>query len=1284
MFPKKMIVLVIIIAFFTAFANKNANNPALSFQSIHQLQSKEYQNITPTPLKSEQYYKMFTKGEVSTPRVKKQVLGYYTYWKTGTSNIQWDLLTILAYFSADIDSSGNITDLNGWPSSAPINEAHAHGVKVILTATLFGGSSIRTLIQSETNRQNCIQNLFNQVQSAGADGVCIDFELPYSSDRDYFNTFIQEISDYFHTNMPGSIVVVDTPAVNWNDRMDFNTLTDYADYLFIMAYDYHYSGGDPGPVSPLSYTSGSPWPTWAGIVQTLDDYINGTYGVGDAKKGKLILGVPYYGYDWPAKACDIPTEQRANGSAVIYSNAVDKAAQYNREWDDYSQTPFYDYNCSTSYPHQAWYDDEVSLGLKYDKVNQYNIGGTGMWALNYDGTRTELWEKLREKFGFSYITSTAHGNGSISPEGQVEVNYGKSITFNFTPDTGYHISDVQIDGNSIGVVNSYTFDNVTTDHTIDVFFEQDAPTTYIITASAGNGGSISPSGNITVNEGDDITFTITPDNGYHIKDVVVDGVSKGATSNYTFTNVTTNHTIEAQFEADTQNTFTITASAGNGGIISPSGTITVNKGDSITFSIKPEPGYEIDYVLVDGNSVGAVTSYTFENITVDHTIDAFFKEMQTNNYTITATAGEGGSIDPSGTITVNEGESITFVISANNGYLIKDVIVDGNSVGIVNIYTFDNVHENHTIEATFTIISNNKYTITAQCGEGGSIYPSGEITVSEGETKTFTISPDEGHTIDKVVVDGTDFGRISNYTFKNITSNHSIYAYFTRVSTPEIESFSASTQSGLTALTVDFSCKFNEPNNRPITKYTWIVSGDYEGSFETEEPEISLIFYAAGAYYVKVEAENDLGYKGESKSIRILPVELKSYPLAINGKTTINERQINFNSYLINPINQTARASIQQIDNEKNIETKNITIDPFRKVKLSEFFNNNSNENYQYTITPNSFLLIYTDVSGENLGAAAYQGLTTNYQLNIPHIAEETNYWNTLVSIGNKNGKQLIVTVNNQGSSLDASYSNLIDLNKFAENISEQFSWGKIYDINQSDVLNGFELFVQNNNDGAAITLSSDSYTKFYIPHIPEEKDIFWTGFTFTNTENRDGRLIFYLYNDKKKLVGTKSIEIKALSKVKGLFEHLFSEEELQQAVWGYAYSNVKTTGIEIYGVPGGAICGYSLLPKGKEVGTLPVALSDDNYWTGIVALNPNRENAFVTFKLYDGQGNIIGEKEVKIEPLKRYKSLLKDLFPENQFNEHSFVQYSSNKPLICIEVEGDRGRTYMKSLNAY
>src|SRR5207237_636820 len=104
--------------------------------------------------------------------------------------------------------------------------------------------------------------------------------------------------------------------------------------------------------------------------------------------------------------------------------------------------------------------------------------------------------------------------------------------------------DVLVDGSSVGAVGTYTFSNVTANHTIAASFTVAVET---ITATAGTGGDISPSGAVSVNCGSNQTFTITPDGCHHINDVLVDGVSVGAVASYTFNSVTANHTIEAKF-----------------------------------------------------------------------------------------------------------------------------------------------------------------------------------------------------------------------------------------------------------------------------------------------------------------------------------------------------------------------------------------------------------------------------------------------------------------------------------------------------------------------------------------------------------------------------------------------------------------------------------------------------------------------------------------------------------------------------------------------------------------
>jgi SH3-like domain-containing protein len=198
-----------------------------------------------------------------------------------------------------------------------------------------------------------------------------------------------------------------------------------------------------------------------------------------------------------------------------------------------------------------------------------------------------------------------------------------------------------------------------------------------------------------VNHGASQTFSIAPDPNYHILDVLVDGVSVGAVASYTFTNVIANHTISATFAIDTH---TIAAAAGANGTISPSGAVTVNHGASQTFSITPDANYHVADVKVDGASVGAAASYTFTNVTANHTISATFA---IDTHTIAAGAKAGGTISPSGMIQVIHGGSQSFSIKPNTDYKVKDVLVDGTSVGPVASYTFTSVITDHSISASF-------------------------------------------------------------------------------------------------------------------------------------------------------------------------------------------------------------------------------------------------------------------------------------------------------------------------------------------------------------------------------------------------------------------------------------------------------------------------------------------------------------------------------------------------------------------------------------------------------
>jgi hypothetical protein len=170
-------------------------------------------------------------------------------------------------------------------------------------------------------------------------------------------------------------------------------------------------------------------------------------------------------------------------------------------------------------------------------------------------------------------------------------------------------------GESSSTSNPLSLSPITGSITVTAHF---APDTYALTYSAGAHGSLTGNASQSVDFGGSGTaVTAVPAPGYHFVRWS-DGVT---TATRIDTNVSGAITVTASFAIDT---YVIAASAGQHGAISPDGAVSVDYGADRTFAITPAPYYRVADVLVDGVSVGAVTSQAFTNVTASHTIRATF------------------------------------------------------------------------------------------------------------------------------------------------------------------------------------------------------------------------------------------------------------------------------------------------------------------------------------------------------------------------------------------------------------------------------------------------------------------------------------------------------------------------------------------------------------------------------------------------------------------------------------------------------------------------------------
>lgn len=276
------------------------------------------------------------------------------------------------------------------------------------------------------------------------------------------------------------------------------------------------------------------------------------------------------------------------------------------------------------------------------------------------------------------------------------------VTFNRAEEAGGGIcvnhQDDRYDGSSEIVAT--TAGNVIASNTADVqgadicaIVGQSAKATVSISLpdAAGMGATYQDSG-----EAIDGWYQDVKDNRYTPS---VDGVAET-----TITNLGAGTALVASYKAKPTHTITVTVTNGTANPAGPA--ITVTEGASQTITFTPDKGYELDSVTVDGQPAQLTDGkYTFTNVTGNHTIEVVYKQTYVpppiTYYYIDATAGEGGSISPSGRVPVVAGANAVFTITPEEGYRVADVLVDGQSVGAVSSYTFPGVRKNHTIQVTF-------------------------------------------------------------------------------------------------------------------------------------------------------------------------------------------------------------------------------------------------------------------------------------------------------------------------------------------------------------------------------------------------------------------------------------------------------------------------------------------------------------------------------------------------------------------------------------------------------
>ena len=367
-----------------------------SIQKVYYVRNKKYSKIKP----------------------ENEVFGWHPYWMgSAWESYPFELLSTISYFSYKLDpNTGSYTNhkqMNEWRNTAMIDSAKLKKTKVLLTVSSHEYANNNSFLGDQAKWGVMIDSVSALLLERDADGVDINFEnLPYLK-RGSFNRFIEELrkrlNQKFGTKTP--VISLTLPAVDSREIFDVQDLQKFVDLFVIMGYDYNTGPQLQGAVAPLI-----PFETKnISLNNTLKYYLEA--GIDPSK---TVLALPYYGSMWEGTLGEGGSTSSMFERKVTYREV---RSIFNDEFVTKNNlSPILEKNSMTNYfnitypdntTKEVWFDDDYTLGKKYDFAITNNLKGIGIWALGYDNGYNELWDVIETKFATDAVPV-------VDPVGQIE------------------------------------------------------------------------------------------------------------------------------------------------------------------------------------------------------------------------------------------------------------------------------------------------------------------------------------------------------------------------------------------------------------------------------------------------------------------------------------------------------------------------------------------------------------------------------------------------------------------------------------------------------------------------------------------------------------------------------------------------------------------------------------------------------------------------------------------------------------------------------------------------
>lgn len=341
---------------------------------------------------------------------EKRVYGYLPYWTMNQATPS-AAVTDVMYFSVSLESDGSMREREGseldmglyrlqgesftalWEQSEQLNQ------RLHITITVMEADTVNELLRNPASRQKAIETIEQLVSSYPFVGVNMDLEYAGTVDdslRAAYTVFLQDLSKALKQqdeSLELSVAVFGSSGSKYT-IWDIPAWHESVDTIIVMAYDYHVrSSSTAGPVAPIFGKGTGRWQD--DVVTNIRDILK------TVPSEKVVLGIPFYGYEWSTTTQEpgsftLPSTGATATYQRVQSILSDPKVVAQERWDADALAPYIVYQ-QDGQNQIIYYENSRSIAYKMDFVQQLNLAGVAIWAVGYEGPYPELWQVIGSK-----------------------------------------------------------------------------------------------------------------------------------------------------------------------------------------------------------------------------------------------------------------------------------------------------------------------------------------------------------------------------------------------------------------------------------------------------------------------------------------------------------------------------------------------------------------------------------------------------------------------------------------------------------------------------------------------------------------------------------------------------------------------------------------------------------------------------------------------------------------------------------------------------------------------